>query len=107
MDPHQSAGSLIFTDQIMTAACSSSASMPDHQETHPGHSQDDSLGEKTEPKAHDGLKGTELHVYDKSRLIDNLKDDPESEIEIGISDNFVYNPNDNKIYKDASEFSDN
>ena len=38
-----------------------------------------------------------------SRLSENVNDD--SEIE--ISDKFYFNPNNNKIYNDVSEFSDN
>ena len=52
-----SAGSLIFTDQIMTAACRSqqatqedSATVPDHEETNPGHNEEDSQSDKTQQK---------------------------------------------------------
>ena len=37
-----------------------SATVPDHEETNPGHNQEDSQSDKTQQKAHDGLKGTQL-----------------------------------------------
>ena len=57
MDSPQTAGSLIFTDQIMDAARRSqqttqedSASDPDHEETNPGHNEEDSQSDKTQQK---------------------------------------------------------